>query len=43
VITDEGRAVRAKAGPTYEATLTEALDAAAADPEIGPLVASLRG
>ncbi|MEW2356033.1 MarR family transcriptional regulator [Spirillospora sp. NPDC029432] len=43
VITDEGRAVLEKARPTYEATLTQALDAAAGDDRLGPLVASLRG
>ncbi|MFI0357292.1 MarR family winged helix-turn-helix transcriptional regulator [Actinomadura sp. 9N407] len=43
VITEEGRAVQAKARATYEATLTEALDAAAADERLGPAIASLRG
>ncbi|MEU8798275.1 MarR family transcriptional regulator [Spirillospora sp. NPDC048819] len=42
VITEEGRAVQAKAGPTYTATLTEALDATAADPALAALVAALR-
>ncbi|MFS2293967.1 DNA-binding MarR family transcriptional regulator [Actinomadura hallensis] len=42
VITDEGRAVQAKAAPTYAETLTEALDAAAADPALAPLMARLR-
>jgi DNA-binding MarR family transcriptional regulator len=43
VITEAGRAVQAKAAATYEATLTEALDAAATDAYLGPAVASLRG
>lgn len=42
VITDEGRAVQAEAAPTYDETLTEALDSAAADPALGPFVAALR-
>ena len=42
VITDEGRAVHAKAAPTYDETLTKALDSAADDPALSPLVATLR-
>ncbi|TDD93413.1 MarR family transcriptional regulator [Actinomadura rubrisoli] len=42
VITEEGRALQEKAAPTYQATLTEALDAASSDPGLGPLVALLR-
>ena len=43
VITEEGRAVHRKAAPTYDETLTEALDEAAADPAFAPLVAAFRG
>ncbi|MFI0480595.1 MarR family winged helix-turn-helix transcriptional regulator [Actinomadura sp. 9N215] len=42
VITDEGRAVQEKAAPTYTETLTEALDAAAADPALASLLTTLR-
>ncbi|WUH99464.1 MarR family transcriptional regulator [Spirillospora sp. NBC_00431] len=42
VITDEGRAVQEKAAPTYTETLTEALDAATADPALTPLLTTLR-
>ncbi|MEU6329220.1 MarR family transcriptional regulator [Streptomyces sp. NPDC047049] len=42
VITDEGRDVHAQARPTYDGALRAALDAAAADGHLGPLVASLR-
>ncbi|RFS86872.1 MarR family transcriptional regulator [Actinomadura spongiicola] len=42
VITDEGRIVQEKAAPTYSETLTEALDAAATDPSLAPLIATLR-
>ncbi|MFG2088847.1 MarR family winged helix-turn-helix transcriptional regulator [Spirillospora sp. NPDC048824] len=42
VITEEGRAAQAEAAPTYTATLAEALDAAAADPALAPLMATLR-
>ena len=42
VITDEGRAVQEKAAPTYATTLTEALDAAADDPNLAPVLAGLR-
>ncbi|WP_396447434.1 MarR family winged helix-turn-helix transcriptional regulator [Actinomadura sp.] len=42
VITDEGRAVQRKAAPTYADTLTEALDDAAKDPSLAPLLAALR-
>ncbi|MCP9952064.1 MarR family winged helix-turn-helix transcriptional regulator [Actinomadura madurae] len=42
VITDEGLAVLDKASPTYVETLTEALDTAAKDPTLAPLLATLR-
>ncbi|GAA2111750.1 MarR family winged helix-turn-helix transcriptional regulator [Actinomadura alba] len=42
VITDEGRARRADADPTYERTLRESLDQAATDHRLGDLVAALR-
>jgi DNA-binding MarR family transcriptional regulator len=42
VITDEGLAVQQKAAPTYAATLTEALDAAAADPALARTVLAFR-
>ncbi|MFE3884393.1 MarR family winged helix-turn-helix transcriptional regulator [Streptomyces lydicus] len=42
VITDQGRDVHAQARPTYDGALHAALDAAAADGHLGPLVASLR-
>jgi DNA-binding MarR family transcriptional regulator len=42
VITDEGRAVQAKAAPTYDENLTQALDEATADPTLASLVATLR-
>ncbi|QFG23046.1 MarR family winged helix-turn-helix transcriptional regulator [Actinomadura sp. WMMB 499] len=42
-VTDEGRALQEKAAPTYHAELTGALDEAAADPALAPLVQRLRG
>lgn len=42
VITDEGRDVQKQARPTYDGALRTALDAAAADGHLGPLVATLR-
>ncbi|MGK5553341.1 MarR family winged helix-turn-helix transcriptional regulator [Actinomadura kijaniata] len=42
VITEEGRAVQEEANPTYHAVLTEALDAAAGDETLAPLVTTLR-
>ncbi|MFE1765108.1 MarR family winged helix-turn-helix transcriptional regulator [Streptomyces angustmyceticus] len=42
VITDQGRDVHEQARPTYDGALRTALDAAAADGHLGPLVASLR-
>ncbi|MBW8481784.1 MarR family winged helix-turn-helix transcriptional regulator [Actinomadura parmotrematis] len=42
VITDTGRLVRAEAGPTYDGALHAALDDAAADTAVAPLVAALR-
>jgi DNA-binding MarR family transcriptional regulator len=42
VITDKGRTVQREAAPTYAETLTEALDAAAADPALASFVAALR-
>ncbi|MCZ1007246.1 MarR family winged helix-turn-helix transcriptional regulator [Streptomyces lydicus] len=42
VITDQGRDIHAQARPTYDGALHAALDAAAADGHLGPLVASLR-
>ncbi|UQA92817.1 helix-turn-helix domain-containing protein [Streptomyces halobius] len=42
VITDEGRDVPDKARPTHDRALHAALDAAAADGHLGPLVESLR-
>ncbi|MFJ3949727.1 MarR family transcriptional regulator [Streptomyces sp. Je 1-4] len=42
VITDEGRDVQRQARPTYDSALRAALDAAAADGHLGPLVATLR-
>ncbi|XRQ09498.1 MarR family winged helix-turn-helix transcriptional regulator [Actinomadura welshii] len=42
VITDEGRALQEEAAPTYTGTLTEALDDAATDPALAPLIATLR-
>ncbi|MEV4673341.1 MULTISPECIES: MarR family winged helix-turn-helix transcriptional regulator [Actinomadura] len=42
VITDEGRAVHRDAAPTYAETLTAALDDAADDPALAPLLAVLR-
>lgn len=42
VITDEGRDVQQQARPTYDTALRAALDAAAADGHLGPLVATLR-
>ncbi|TDC84274.1 MarR family transcriptional regulator [Actinomadura sp. 7K507] len=42
VITEEGRAVQAKAAPTYTETLAETLDDAATDAALAPLVATLR-
>ncbi|TYK50496.1 MarR family winged helix-turn-helix transcriptional regulator [Actinomadura decatromicini] len=42
VITEEGRALQEKASPTYAETLTEALEAAAADPALAPVLAGLR-
>ncbi|MFD0683833.1 MarR family winged helix-turn-helix transcriptional regulator [Actinomadura fibrosa] len=42
VITDEGRALKEQASPTYDETLSRALDAAADDPTLGPLVNLLR-
>ncbi|MER0482963.1 MarR family transcriptional regulator [Streptomyces sp. Edi2] len=42
VITDQGREIHAQARPTYDGALRAALDAAAADGHLGPLVASLR-
>jgi DNA-binding MarR family transcriptional regulator len=42
VITDEGRAVQRNAAPTYAETLTAALDDAADDPALAPLLAVLR-
>lgn len=43
VITDEGRALHAVAGPTYDAVLREALDRAVGDPAVGGLAALLTG
>ncbi|NUP27871.1 MAG: MarR family transcriptional regulator [Nocardia sp.] len=43
VITEQGRAVQAKAEPTYLEALTRALDEAATDARMGELVACLRG
>lgn len=42
VITDEGRALHDKAAPTYRAELSDALDEAAADPALAPIVHRLR-
>jgi DNA-binding MarR family transcriptional regulator len=42
VITEEGRAVREKAAPTYAETLTSALDSADSDARIRNLVSTLR-
>ncbi|AJC55694.1 MarR family winged helix-turn-helix transcriptional regulator [Streptomyces noursei] len=42
VITDEGREMRSRARPTYDSALRTALDAAAEDGLLGPLVKSLR-
>lgn len=42
VITDAGRDRLAAAEPTYRQTLTLALERAAADPVLGPVVAALR-
>ncbi|GLW64718.1 MarR family transcriptional regulator [Actinomadura rubrobrunea] len=42
VITDEGRALQQKIAPIYDETLRRALDAAADDARVGPLVAALR-
>ncbi|MFK0290939.1 MarR family winged helix-turn-helix transcriptional regulator [Streptomyces sp. NPDC090442] len=42
VITDEGREVQNKARPTYDSALGAALDSAAEDGLLGPLVKSLR-
>jgi len=42
VITEEGRAVQEKAAPTYAETLTAALDEAAQDPAIAPMLTVLR-
>jgi DNA-binding MarR family transcriptional regulator len=42
VITDEGRTVQRNAAPTYAETLTRALDDAAADPALAPLLTTLR-
>ncbi|WP_328384223.1 hypothetical protein OHS81_09485 [Streptomyces sp. NBC_00400] len=42
VITDQGRDLHSQARPTYDGALRAALDAAAADGHLGPLVASLR-
>ena len=41
-ITEEGRALQAKASPVYHRTLTEALDAAAEDDRVASLVSALR-
>jgi DNA-binding MarR family transcriptional regulator len=41
-ITDEGYEVLGKAVPVYEAALHEALDHSATDPDLAPLVATLR-
>ncbi|QXJ22929.1 MarR family transcriptional regulator [Actinomadura graeca] len=43
VITEDGRDLQEQAAPTYLATLSEALDDAAADPGLGPFVEGLRG
>ncbi|WP_067450972.1 MarR family winged helix-turn-helix transcriptional regulator [Actinomadura macra] len=43
VITEDGRDLQERACPTYRSALTEALDEAAADPDLGPLVVGLRG
>ncbi|MGW3011446.1 hypothetical protein ACWC9R_21815 [Streptomyces sp. NPDC001219] len=42
MIKDEGREVRQRARPTYDGALRAALDAAATDGHLGPLVATLR-
>ncbi|GGW88002.1 MarR family winged helix-turn-helix transcriptional regulator [Streptomyces noursei] len=42
VITDEGREMRSRARPTYDSALRTALDAAAEDGLLGPLVKSLQ-
>ncbi|MFE0380074.1 MarR family winged helix-turn-helix transcriptional regulator [Streptomyces inhibens] len=42
VITDDGRDLQKKARPTYDGALRAALDAAAADGHLRPLVESLR-
>ncbi|GAA4060413.1 MarR family winged helix-turn-helix transcriptional regulator [Actinomadura miaoliensis] len=42
VITDEGRALQRKIAPIYYETLSKALDDAADDARVGPLVATLR-
>ncbi|UNO43792.1 MarR family transcriptional regulator [Streptomyces sp. MST-110588] len=42
VITEAGRAVHAQARPTYDEALRSALNAAAEDGHLGPLVESLR-
>ncbi|MQY05206.1 MarR family winged helix-turn-helix transcriptional regulator [Actinomadura macrotermitis] len=42
VITEEGRALQAKAAPTYDEVLTATLDAAASDPAVSALVGALR-
>ncbi|MCK7625577.1 MarR family transcriptional regulator [Streptomyces sp. RS10V-4] len=42
VITDEGREVQGRARPTYDAALRTALDSAAEDGLLGPLINSLR-
>ncbi|WP_242910842.1 MarR family winged helix-turn-helix transcriptional regulator [Actinomadura terrae] len=43
VITEEGRAVQERAAPTYHQALADALNDAASDPGLGPLVTGLRG
>jgi DNA-binding MarR family transcriptional regulator len=42
-ITDQGRELLERARPVHDATLKEALDAAAAVPELGRLVDALHG
>ncbi|WP_411123239.1 MarR family winged helix-turn-helix transcriptional regulator [Streptomyces sp. x-19] len=42
VITDEGREMQSRARPTYDDALCTALDSAAEDGSLGPLVKSLR-